>query len=687
MTPLRRLLPILFVVALASAGVRWVNNLRLAEVPERGGRAAWVSTDPDSLYHMRRLERALDEGGNVSALDPLLDHPTRDGAPIPWPSAYTRVLWSLAAPFSPPEGRARDRFVEHLTASMPLVWAALTSLLVALAAGRLAGRAAALVAGLTHAFTFASMRYSFLGMGDHHAWTSLLHVAWLTAATEGLARRSRPRAAAAWGAVAGLCAGVSLASWVPTLIPLALFQLTLLALLLRRAGRLPRGLVPFTAAFHGMALVVVVPEVLASPWANADLINLSPVHALSLALGLAGAVAVQLRPAAGRRLALGLPLAALFAGVVYQADIAVAWSWLSARDPFMAHIHESQPLGGDALRWLGYGALLLPVAWLLCLRRDADERWPWLVALPALVAMAFLQRRFAEGLAGPAAVVLAVGLCRFPWCERRRALVGLGVLAVAAHPGVVRTTWNRSVHGVLWFESDKLARERDLRAACRWLREQPQAGAVLAQWDQGHLIEWVARRPTLASNFGGYLGERWLDPWRVLTAADEDGVQDVLAERDVRFVLLASDWMRNRVPMSGMNPDLDTCLAARLLPRGEPGRDPALDDLGTLRLVHRVPGAWVHEHVAGALVVGTGEPGETLRVSLTVRLDGHPVEWSAASKVGDDGLARLRVPHATDAAAGDSLPTGPARWSLGARRGEVDLTEEGVTSGARVVLP
>lgn len=699
MTPLRRLLPILLAACLASAGVRWANNLRLAEVAERGGREAWISTDPDSLYHMRRLERALGAGGEVSAYDPLLDHPSEGGAPIslypdesgtpiPWPSAYTRVLWAIAAPLSPPAGPERDRFVEHLTGSLPLVWSALTSLLVALVAGRLAGRGAALVAGLTHAFTFASLRYSYLGMGDHHAWTSLLHMAWLAASTEALAAGVSRTKATGWGLFAGLCAGASLASWVPTLIPLSLFQLTLLALLFRRSSELPAGLVPFTLAFHGAALLVALPEVLASPWGALDLLNLSRLHTFPLLLGFMGALMVHLQPGRGRRLALGTGLAVLVSGALFQADLALAWSWLSAGDAFMANITESQPLGGDALHWLGYGAVLLPIAWILCLRGDCDERWAWLITVPALAVMAYLQRRFAEGLAAPAAVVLAVGLCRLVSSERAGALTLLGVLAVAAHPGVVRTTWNRCVGGVLWYESTRLVEARSLRAACLWLREQPQAGAVLAQWDHGHLIEWAARRPTLATNFGGYLGERWMDPWRVLTATDEAEVQGILTERDVRFVLLASDWQRNRVPMEELNPDLSTSLAARLVPRGEPGRDPAQDDLGTLRLVHRTGSAWVYEHVLGALLEAEGQPGETLRVSLLLRLDGEPFEWAAHVQVGEDGRARLRIPHTTEQGEGGLQAVRPARWTLGlSLEGEVDVPLEAVTSGARVELP
>src|SRR5688572_8938845 len=91
-------------LAILVASVSWfareAQNRRVV-LPERGG---WITTDPDSQYHMRRLERALDEGGEVAQVDPRLNAP--EGAAIPWPPYYTRVLQATLAPFAPEEGRA-----------------------------------------------------------------------------------------------------------------------------------------------------------------------------------------------------------------------------------------------------------------------------------------------------------------------------------------------------------------------------------------------------------------------------------------------------------------------------------------------------------------------------------------------------------------------------------------------------
>ena len=479
----------------------------------------------------------------------------------------------------------------------------------------------------------------------------------------------------AWGVGAGLCAGASLASWAATLIALALFQITLLVLLISRGRNVRPGLAPFTVAFHLVALLVVLPDALASPWPPLDLINLSFVHVGALGVGLAASFAVWRLPGARHRLVPILILVAAGAAILLRPEFVVAWSWVSAGDPFMAQIRESQPLR-DPVGWLGWGVLLLPLAWVLCWGPDAEGRWPWISVVPVLAGMALVQERFAEGLAAPAAVVLGLGLARWSWARYPFVAGTLVLLSLASQQKTWVQVRARLEAGAWWVDTEKMRYDRDVRAACNWIREQPEPGAVLAQWDDGHLVEWAAGRPTLATNFGGYLGERWLDPWRVLTSTHEHAALELCSERDVRFMLLDANWRRNRVPMERMNPNLDKSLAARLVPRGNPVRPGTLDDAQRMRLVFVNRSAWVYELVPGALVEAHGAPGEALRVGLTIRLGDRLVEWSARTVAGVDGIARLRVPHSA----------AMARWTLGARRGQVEVSEAAVQAGARIEL-
>jgi hypothetical protein len=66
------------------------------------------------------------------------------------------------------------------------------------------------------------------------------------------------------------------------------------------------------------------------------------------------------------------------------------------------------------------------------------------------------------------------------------------------------------------------------RLVYRWVGGHARSGedpagneAVLAHWDRGHVIEWVADRPTVATNFGSYLGvESYRDPPRFFLSED-----------------------------------------------------------------------------------------------------------------------------------------------------------------------
>jgi len=704
-------LVVLTLVALASAWVRYANNLRIAESADRGGNAAWFSSDPDSLYHMRRLERALDEGWRVAARDPLLPSPggaDAAGAPIPWPGAYTRALLLVSAPFAPPpeDAVARERFVERVVATWPFLFGVATSVLVAATAGLLAGRVAAVVAGLYHATLFASMKYSYLGLGDHHAWISMLHAAWLFVAARGLARLDDPRRAAVHGAVAGILAGLALASWVATLVALVLFQVALAWLLLRHVRNPLPGLAGFGLAFHLAALVCLLPEVLASPWGAFELVNLSWLHAGELALG--AAVFLPLLGCAPERdltrypwlvaSLLGFAGAVLALGTPLGDGIAEGLSWAGGTNAFMGWISESQPLIGGAVggigvtaKWLGWGVFLLPLVWLAAWRSRAPALLPWVTAVPALLAMALLQRRFGDGLAAPMAVLLGwgVALALHRFSRPRAWSVGLLLcLTLVANPGPLRTAWNRTRLGLPFVETETGIQERALREGARWIRERgegTEAGAVLAQWDVGHLVEWVARRRTLATNFGRYLGDGWLDPWRYFLMESEERGEALLEARGVEYILVAADWARNRTAMERvLGTRVEEGLIARLLPRGTAGRSPELDDLSGIALVHVAPrirdgrpsgaGAWVLRRVRGALVEVEGKPGERLVVELEFEVAGQRFSWRAGAAADARGRARLRVPYGT-------ASSGKARWRLGTREGLLAIPAEAVEQG------
>ncbi|MDA8593066.1 hypothetical protein N9L90_04045 [Planctomycetota bacterium] len=365
------------------------------------GALSWGSYDPDTLYHARRVARAVENAGWVSSFDPLLAYPEGAGpdslgTAIPWPPAYDLLLTAMARgrapsieallpsaagdPVGQPQGAsepllpATRRRIEQLVASAPMWWGALTALIAALAAAGLASTlvpstragitavAAALIAGLTVAFTFGHVRYSHLGNGDHHAFISLLHVAMLAVVGASLRpdRIAKPVGSAARGGAAGLLAGVMITSWTASILWVALVQLALvlrLALPFRgeQGRQSARGLPILATTFHKAALLVVMPAAIESPFSSTDpfsLIELSWFHMAWLAIGwlIFAPYALLPRFAAKRRVAATFPALALGLALLVGTDIGArlleAFSWAGAENPFMGGDQRVPAAGG-----------------------------------------------------------------------------------------------------------------------------------------------------------------------------------------------------------------------------------------------------------------------------------------------------------------------------------------------------
>jgi len=587
--------------------------------------------------------------------------------------------------------------------------------------------AAGVVAGLGVALSFASLRYSYLGMGDHHAAVSALYLVLLALVGWGLAPESLAglRLSAVRGASAGLVAGAMLGTWVASLALILPVQASFLWLVWRPRGATRpasiAGLGLFAASFHKALLLALLPAVLVSPWNELepfDVVNLSWFHIAWFGVSwLAFAPLVFLTSSPWRR-APSVVAGALLAALVWRARSGgqEALAWVSASNSFMGAINESQPFESVAAagKWLGFGAVLgLPaLVWAATriARRRQDGLLPWVLAVVLLAVAAALQRRFAEVLAGPLAVLLGwfVGAL---WSRRGPGSVGAGSVgegsvgeggpwfAVAAaifacsHFGTLRATSARwrapryvvtetgAAHQAL---AEVLAPLRSLPAEAR--------GAVLAEWDQGHTIEWCGDVPTLATNFGSYLGrELFLDPWRFFFWSDDAGAEALLERRGVRFVLVTLDGQRNiggaRAAIAGESGSVEIpwprTLKARL------GATSGSEQPSFLRLVAAAPlrsgrgtrpYARLYELVRGAEVVLQGEPGAVARVAVSVEAAGDSVQWSRELRLDLEGRATLRVPYsfASEGAANLHRATG-AGWPLPVVRGRVTIAERAIS--------
>lgn len=739
-----------------------VRELQHQKIPVPGA-ATWVTSDKDSLYHMRRVARMLD-GEGLAPRDPYLSHP--DGSAIPWPPYYTAIAWAWTAPGAPDDPVLRHAWIERKVASLPRLFGVATTAVTALAAFALAGPGAALLAGASHALSVASVVTSRVGNGDHHAFVALLAALSLLL----LARALRPaaladaRGSARRGVVLGALAGTALGAWVASVLFLLPLQAALGWMVVRHARRPQPGLPALGAAFHLAALAAVLPAVLESPWTAEQpwsVVNLAWFHPLWLAAGAAIFVPLlRMRPGPALRawpwtvlVALAGVAALLFAlDAGPAAGIREGFAWMRREDAFMGAVWESRGLFGAGAAFapgevLGHGWLLLPVAWAamayVAFRRDRFELLPLAVSCPVLFLQAARQVRFADLLAMPLAVVLAWGLVA-AWRARplagvrRRvralgpggdALLGVALLAAAAvdHAESVRRTrdaLDRDARAPGQEEQPADLTARDLATWIRLSTPAPADYGVLASWTWGHLVEWQADRPSLATNFGTFVGaEAFRDPARFFLAEDPAAAEELLARRGARYVMLTS-WLPNQIEplVRAADPGLRSRyvdpgadpgnLALRFAWYGTTGARMLLDGRGLapdgswaesldfVRAVHvspqrdarfamrpgGIPAGWVWEHVPGAALEVEGAPGDTLQVALHVRFDAarYELDWVRSARAGADGVARVRVPYATDAPNGDGAAAGAAAWRMGAREGTVAVPARAVEDGGTV---
>ena len=742
---------------------RSVEGIRRPLPQDRGG--GWFSIDPDGLYHARRVDRALREGLPVAETDPYLAYP--EGARIPWPPYYDTLLALALGPFAP-EGGGRRASLERAVSTLPVFFALASAVLTVFAVWRLtieretgARAAGALAAAATFALCRSSINYSVVGTGDHHAWVSFLNAGLLVlvAAAAGRARRSAG-SGLAWGAAGGLVAGLMLGSWVASLLYVLNVQLALAWLLLRRAREKLPGIASFGFAFHVVAALAVLPAVLSSPWRGElpwMVVNLSLFHPVLLALGalvfappllLGGGVLAPGTPGARRYPWVVAAALALGAGALWTLQlgpargVAEGFAWVSRADAFMETVLESAPLvgpragGSDQLFLaLGFGVLLLPLAWAAmawgAFREHRYELLPWAVAVPPLLVQALAQRRFGDALAVPMAVTLGWALARF--ARGPRVLLVSGALAtalLAQLPSLLLT--KRQWPGVrnAGTVTDTFLGERLLYD---WMRENTPGGgdySVLAHWDRGHVIEWVADRPSVATNFGSYVGvESYRDPPRFFLSENPFEARAILERRRARFVLVPGSLPRNLESMIRIvDPELRarymidrpegpvtsnawlTTMGARLLADGLQVVPPTVPleqqspPLGFLRLVHvspfrevffrnprtgePLPVGFVWEHVPGARIAARGSPGDEARIELTVRYPAgnHALDLVFFARCDETGVARFWVPYATDAPNGDGVVES-ARWTIGEDTGELTIPESAVLGGPSLVIP
>jgi asparagine N-glycosylation enzyme membrane subunit Stt3 len=683
--------------------------------------------DHDAYYHLRRIVWSVVHFPRVLDFDAYLNFP--EGARAIWTPCFDWLVALLALPFAEPKELAS---IERVAVWVPPLLGAATVVSLYALARRHLGSPTALLAGALLAVSSGHYWYSQLGFVDHHAAEALTST-WLLAATMGFLDREARAGSLGFAAVAqGLALAAALLVWPGSLLYAAIAEAGLVVAMLGCPGS--TRAIAFARAFTGVqlvALAAVLPFALAAgptsfgPWSPLVLSRFQPAAFAALAAGGAScALLWQRRPA----LAAHAPIRGACFGVAALAIVAAvlpeflrgagdAWSWLGRRESFQAQVAESQPLLleasgfgiGVAVARLSWFALASPLALLAAALWARRRPVPaplllWLGWTAALLVVTLLQRRFFNSFAVCLALLFAWSACALQrWIARalrgrataRRA--ASAALAAALLACLVPMAESYRLPVVALFDdatrgpvhvAPSLVRRRAMLELAIWMSRRTPATAgwldparrpgygVLGPWEIGHILQYVARRPTVVDNFGDDLGEAGFARARAYFASEEPAASRILDELEVRYVVA-----QREPPFLGPTPGERSMFASlyyfdgSALEAGEgSAAGPHVPALERHRLVYEsslqlaaapdAPAFYkVFEHVAGARVEGRAPPHARVEARLGLRTNrGRELAVRTLARADAAGRYHLRLPY-SNRGAPPSVRTAPA-WEL-----------------------
>lgn len=690
----------------------------------------------DPWYHLRLALYAFTHFPAFLTFDPYLNHP--HGAFVPWPPFFDLLLAGSARLLG-----ASEHGLAVLAALAPPLLAALTLLPVFVLARAAGGVACGLGAAALFAVFPASTVVSRVGYADHHVLVGLLGATLLALQTQALRGTEGSRGVALALAIALVRASL-VASWQGSLTYLAIADGSLVLVAAWVGAR--RALVVEAASLVASA-PLIAPFAVASirsiggPFSTIETswLHVAACAVLALWSLACAAWATPARSPASRALrAIGLGALAA-AGLVSIPGVLAGWerasAFLGKGDVWGPGNPEQQPLffASGGTTWaqvlfglLGYLVPLLPL-YVLWRARRAPEPAPLLLLAgwcAAFGALAMLQARFANDLAPAASVGFALlfadlggGLSTRLRRSPRFGAVG-AVACVAAllalplareHGPRLRETLEflrrgdggsdralRSTSGTL-FRFAQLVREATPETPGFLDADVPPGYGLLSDPSLGHVLHTVARRPTVSDNFHVYAGrEGFLATLRVLLALPEDQALETLHRFEVRYVV--TSWQPAYPPGSllqrlheedGLESESARALGHfRLVAEGPAGGIPLASLLAPAGPEQTVPYK-LFEVVPGAVLELEVEPGARVAASAAIETaGGRGFRYRARATADAAGVARIRVPYATEAAGAPARAT--SAWRIAAegsvrcaRVSERDVREGAVVRVAR----
>ena len=717
---------LIFALALAIRSLQWTSVLVADRVIFFGN---------DAYYHMRRILYALGRFPETLEFDRYVNFP--QGAKVIWPPLFDVAIALLLRPFHQP---SNEDLVERIVIWIPPLLGALTVLVLFFLAKRTFGFAVAVVSSLILSVLSAHAWYSQIGFVDHHAAVALFSTLLLASAMDlfselSIGRDNRTNIFAK-AALMAIMAGVILLLWPGAILYVVMVQIGLLLLLLTRATREEaRRVARVLALANAISFAIIFPFSAFNTWpqwsefSSVVLSRFQPWFFGVLAIyGLACTLLWELPRLANRGMtlraraiqAVAVGAMALGASALFFPELLLAtsdaWQWMGQANDFQSMVTESRPLllvqdrlGVEIaeLRLSRFLYLFPPaaiaLAWTTRERPDRAALLLFLAWSVTLCTITFLQKRFFNTFS--VALALTAGWsCVWAYrtlTKRLSTKLPRQLVVVLLTTSSLWLLWPtlraygpaldnqiRVLRGepvaLRPYEIKKLV----LHQAAEWLREhtpetsgffdatqEPEYG-ILASWDYGHMIKYLARRPTVLGNFGDDVGVMNFTRGRRVFDSSRREAASRLEELRVRYLIVGpdSEWRPLEKQLydgngSGMG-------RFRLL------YESVLPELSERRRFK------IFEFVRGAVVVGRAPEGQRVMANLSLLTNLGERTLFIVSTIADANQKyRFRLPYANRGSP-EAVRTAPEYLiSSSGDQTVISISERQVQTGAQVAGP
>lgn len=395
-----------------------------------------------------------------------------------------------------------------------------------------------------------------------------------------------------------------------------------------------------------------------------------------------------------------------------RIGLADAWRWLFKNEAFQQMVNESKPIfhNGPRVaelrlsRFIYVFPIALATLWICARRQHVVPTVLLLIGWSLVLAIVtLLQKRFMNSFSVAFALVIgwncvhAFKLRPQSWrCSSAKTAAAVaiftGIIAFFLWP--VFGAYNQPVQTMtrrLQKIAFRIPNFLHYRAA-QWLRENtpPTSGfldtsrtpeyAILSTWSQGHLLEYVARRPTVVDNFGDDLGGDNFEQSLAYFKSSEQEAVKIAEQLGVRYIMTT---------LFVTNEDVQS-MAYRFYHNGSgfhhhrlvymTPKSPGVDNQAP-------PMVKIFEYVKGARLVGHAPVGQEVKARLNYHFGGRKGVFMTSAVADASGRYALQLPYATRGAPPGIKTDYHMRVEAEGRVEHVIIDEQAVRKGEQVEGP